>query len=740
MFTFKCKEKIPHATRRYGEYYYGSLAGNMEHLETKTMYHVDMRAEFNDKYRRYQYVPMSEPDPLPLSDAEQLFTLVDSVIEDKIRTEYIIKNHPNIVSEIINDDDFHIDGLDDNTNYSLCNVVRKMGIIHNAASKLRKYGVKFSMVSKMVKQKPGCTDIVNRFLLNPYILMIYGGVKFDDTDKIALRVDHKFIHSVERLNAFLFKFLSTNANANGDTRIPVNRAYAAVKGNIPEVLDIFEKSVYNEHDGQKETIFHVEDNYIGLLGTYLKEKIIFNALVKRSNSNIVYPVSETDEKTGFEEAAEILGFELTDEQKTIVHQVLKNNVSVLCGAAGTGKTSTLTAVITSLSKYDIACAALSAKAAQRIKESTGHDASTIHRMLGWNHLGPYYNKENPLPYDVVILDECSMIDVSIFFYVLIALKPGCRLILCGDNHQLPPVGVGNIFNDILNKTDDGKPVFNVIKLLKVLRQAQDSGILMDATTIRRGYNPVKDPNQPKIVSGNKKDMFYMFRDNKETLQDIAVRTYIKSAQTDGLDDVVIITPRKQNCVNCTRELNRIIQSRINPVHDGEPFLKSMDRMFHKGDKVIQRANNSDKNVFNGEIGYVEEVVEHGKKSNTMLVKFASDVDDDKVIEYNVEEAAFVDFAYALTTHLSQGSGYKTVIAIIDTSHTFMLDRCMLYTMITRAKKRCLLLSEKESFLRCIRTNKTTSRQTWFGSFLLGGDEKCEIPKNESEENLQMLNC
>ena len=279
--------------------------------------------------------------------------------------------------------------------------------------------------------------------------------------------------------------------------------------------------------------------------------------------------------------------------------------------------------------------------------------------------------------------------------------------MSGDCQQLPPIGFGNIFSDILEL----KGQFNIYELTKVHRQAEKSGILTDANLIREGINPIQQP-EFKIVSGELQDMYYMFRDNKQALNDIAIKMYLKSIEEDGLDDVIIITPRKKDCINSTIEINRIIQDKL--ISDNKPFLKKGNLKFKLGAKVIQRVNDYEKNIFNGEIGYIVDIFKAkptDEYDNMFTVQYPS-----KTITYSKNELDQIDLAYALTIHLAQGSGYKTTIVIIDNSHYILLDSCLLYTAITRAKQRCLLLAEPSAFKKCIINNKSIERQTWLKEF------------------------
>lgn len=246
-----------------------------------------------------------------------------------------------------------------------------------------------------------------------------------------------------------------------------------------------------------------------------------------------------------------------------------------------------------------------------------------------------------------------------------------------------------------------------------MRQAEKSGILVDANKIRENINPITETLQPRIIHGELHDMYYMFRTNRQSLFDIAIKTFLQSVKTDGIDNVVIAVPRKQGCLNSSREINKVIQEKLL----GEE-LKSIDGFevtFKLGAKVMQTINDYNKNVFNGEIGYITDIGEreneNKKKEEYCVVTYRDTFGKDKQIEYIKKELSALDLAYAMTVHKLQGAGRKTVIGIIDNTHYQLLDNCMLYTLITRAKKRCLLLAEPQAFLQCIRTSHNR-RNTW----------------------------
>lgn len=296
-------------------------------------------------------------------------------------------------------------------------------------------------------------------------------------------------------------------------------------------------------------------------------------------------------------------------------------------------------------------------AAQRITEATGFEASTIHRLLCYNRDGFEYNTQNRLPCDVLFVDECSMINSYLFEALVSAVKTGKKIIMCGDNRQLPPIGYGNIFGDLLDKNNK----FSIFKLTKVLRQAEKSGILMDANKIRDGIFPIKQP-ELKIINGQLQDMTYMFRDTRDTLTSIAIKTYMKVAENDGVDNVVIITPRREKCENSANEINKKIVDLI--ADKTQKCMKYGDKVFYVGSKVMQTDNNYDKNVFNGEIGYITDIFtsEENNKNISFEVEFKMNGKTKKV-QYEKSELEQLDLAYAMTVHKVQGQSIQLMLAI-----------------------------------------------------------------------------
>lgn len=680
----------------------------MQQLYLGSEYEVTATLDYNAKYKSYQYKPKIITSVAPKSDEQQRMFL-SSILTEK-QTDTLLEKYPNIVEEMINGtDNVNLDelkGIGEYTYKSIKEKVLDNYVISDILILLQPLGVKYPTIKRLLMGEPNPALLKEKLLNNPYIMLDIRGFGFKTVDGLALKLNPEIKVSAKRTYAFIKYYFKETGNNQGHTWVTTDTLENAVRDNIPECLEIFNTIVQNEKE--RSIILHFDGEKVGLKEYYQLEQDIFDIL-KTIQEFPKLEINEEHIKDGIEQAENEQGFTLTDEQREIVLKSLNDNVCIIVGFAGTGKTTISRALLNIYKQadYSISCCALSAKAAQRITEATGMPSSTIHRLLGYTPQGFANNHLNPLSADVILIDEGSMINSYVFHALLNAVKEGAKVIICGDNRQLPPIGYGNVFGDLLTKTDN----FSISRLTKVLRQAEKSGILMDANKIRSGQYPIGQP-ELKIVNGELQDMTYMFRESREGLQNIAVKTYLKAIEQDGMDEVVIITPRKEHCENSSLEINKRIVDILFDKH--ERCMKLGQREYYVGAKVMQMDNNYEKNVFNGEIGYItdiRDVQEEKEKTVRFTVEFKLN-DQVKTVVYNRSELDQLDLAYAMTVHKSQGSGYKTVIVITDMTHYTLLDTCLLYTAITRAKKRCLLLSEPSAFKMCMNNNKSKSRQTW----------------------------
>lgn len=685
-----------------------TITGKMQKLYLGSEYSVTAKLEYNKKYDSWQYTPISITANTPKDYAAQLLFL-KAMINESV-AENLLKAYPNVVEDVIKGELETIDydlvkGVREYTWNKIKDKIIDNYIVSDIIIMLQPLGVTYTMIRKLLKDTS--PELLKKELEeNPYTLVRIKGLGFKRMDDLALKLKPELRSSMYRLVAFVTYYLKDVGQQHGHTWVTMDNLKYNISTYVPECDCYFDTML------SSNTFLYQEDEKIGLKSYRQVESNIFDILKEKTLfNNPKFNFTNAEIETALNQAEREQGFEYSDEQRRSIYSALRTNITIISGKAGTGKTSISRAIFNAYKNrsMSISAMALSAKAAQRITEATGLPATTIHRGLGATGLTKFkYDHDCPLPTDVVFVDEASMINARLFYDLLCAIGENTRLILSGDHMQLPPLGYGCIFADILNRSD----VFTSIQLTQVMRQAAKSGILSDANLIRDGINPIESP-ELKIIHGELKDMYYMFRNSRETMQNVAIKTFLKSIETDGIDEVIIATPRKQDCINSALEINKLIQ---NELVGSNKFIDKTYVKFHLGAKVRQTVNNYDKDIFNGEIGYITDI--YTKKEGSSWDEYC-DVSfkdlrtgADKLITYKKNELEQLDLSYAMTVHALQGSGYKTVIGLVDNTHYSLLDTCLLYTLITRAKQRCLLLAEPDAFLKCLRTNHSTTRQTW----------------------------
>lgn len=684
-----------------------TIAGKMQELVIGGEYMIKATYKY-DKTYGHQYNPIAIYALIPQTRESQLMFL-QSIISPSI-AENVINAYPNVVNDVANGT---LKGID----YDLVKGVReftwnkiKEKIINNylisdIITMLKPVGVTYTMIKKLLSDEPNPALLKKQLEENPYVLCKINGLGFKRIDDLSLKLKPELIDSIERLIAFIKYYFTELGENSGHTWCSMKILKAAISNNTPECFDKVDWLLENNE------FLHIENDKVGLKYYYDIEMKIYSLLLEKSKKETNINISDQQIEKAIKHAEDEQGFEYVTEQLNAIRNSLHRTVSLITGKAGVGKTSIMRAIVKAYTEnhFTITASALSAMAAQRITEATTFPAMTIHRTLGCIGVNNFtFNKDNHMITSVAFLDEGSMVNASLFLHWLEAIDDNTRIIISGDHKQLPPIGFGNIFSDLIEMFDESV----VSKLVKPMRQAEKSGILVDANLIRENINPITEKLQSRIIHGELQDMYYMFRTNRQSLFDIAVKTYLKSIESDGIDNVVITVPRRKDCLNSANELNKVIQEKL--LGNEKQSISGFDMTFKLGAKVMQIVNDYDKNVFNGEVGYITEIgyhCENKKKEEYCIVTYTDIFGKEKMVEYTKKELSALDLAYAMTVHKLQGAGRKIVIGIIDNTHYQLLDNCMLYTLLTRAKKRCLLLAEPQAFLQCIRTSHN-KRNTW----------------------------
>ncbi|MDE6855904.1 MAG: AAA family ATPase, partial [Muribaculaceae bacterium] len=370
-----------------------------------------------------------------------------------------------------------------------------------------------------------------------------------------------------------------------------------------------------------------------------------------------------------------------------------SKLMVLTGGPGTGKTTTTPGIIEAFKARgkQILLAAPTGRAAKRMTEATGMEAKTIHRLLEYNPMDGYKrNDENTLEGDVLIVDECSMIDIMLFYNLMKAIPANMRLILVGDIDQLPSVGAGNVLRDIIDSRQ-----IPVVRLTRIFRQAQSSRIVMNAHAINAGHFP-------NISNGRQTDFFFIKAEDADSIPGLIVslvRDRLSRAYGYNPKEIQVLTPMQRGNTGAGN-MNIELQNALNPNGDA---LTRGGYTFRRGDKVMQIRNNYDKNVFNGDIGFITAV---DTNERTLSVVY-----DGRVVEYDVTELDEITLAYAITIHKSQGSEFPIVVMPVTMKHYVMLQRNLIYTGITRAKKICVLVGTTKALAYAIHNQTVSKRNT-----------------------------
>lgn len=670
--------------------YYGKIVGNMQKLSMNCKYIFEGNLIYNNKFKTYQYNPIniSAKKPNSIEDQEKFLL---SIITEK-QTKILLKAYPNIVNDILQNKQINLNltkGIKEATFTKIKDKIIENFAISDLLILLNPLNIKINMIKKLFSYNKNIELLKKQIIENPYIFTKIKGLGFKKVDDFALKINPQLKISKFRTRAYILYILKKIASNNGHTWIKRIDLSSYVFKEIPECKEIYKQYIQEE---QEHSIYlYVTDKIVGLKQYYETEKNILST-IQRLNNKII-DVSEDKIKKGIKSAEEQQKFTYSEEQINAIKSIKNNNVIIITANAGSGKTSILKAFLEIYKNEDVVMCALAAKAAQRMKEVTDfNNCMTIHRLLGIEGDEFFHNKENPLLYKVIIVDECSMINIELFYSLIQAIPNGVKLILSFDDAQLPPIGAGNPAKDLL------KSNVKINRLTKTYRQAEESGILNDANKIRKNVNPLDTP-KAFISHGILNDMHYRFRDDMKSLNHLIIQGFMESLKKCSLDDIVIIVPRKKDCINSIREINKIIEAKL--IHkDILGIKRNIDGTeFKIGAKVIQKVNDNEHDIINGEVGYITNIFYENKQQ-----MFIVDFGENKKITLKKNALNDMELAYAQTCHSCQGSQYKRVIGILDMSHFLLLTNELLYTLITRAKEHCWLLAQPQAFVTCLRTH------------------------------------
>lgn len=578
--------------------------------------------------------------------------------------------------------------------------------IRKAMMFLQRYGIQMNLANKIFKRYGN--DIYNILEQNPYRLADdIEGVGFRTADEIASRAGIK-IDSEFRIKSGIFYVLN-QATMQGHTYLPYDKLVRQVNELL--LIDVQDYDKYlMDLTMDKKIVVKVKDN---VKCVYARMYYNMEANVAAMLNNLDVQIEE-DQKFIDDRIARIEdkeGITLDDIQKEAVAKAVRNGLVIVTGGPGTGKTTTINTIIKyfELEGLEIRLAAPTGRAAKRMTEACGYEAQTIHRMLEISGgvpdgdrksaagLSMFFerNEDNPLEADVIIVDEMSMVDISIMNSLLKAVSIGTKLILVGDVDQLPSVGPGNVLKDIIESG-----CFPVVKLERIFRQAAQSEIIINAHKINRG--------EEVVLNKYSKDFLFVHRNGADNIIN-AMKTLIKDKLPDyvGADvyDLQILTPSRKSNVGVER-LNKIMQDFLNPADAIKQERQVGDVTFREGDKVMQIKNDyqlewEKKNrygiaveqgsgVFNGDTGIIDDINNYNQ---SVTVKF----EDGRYVDYEFTQLDELELAYAITVHKAQGSEYPAVIIPMYQGPRMLMNRNILYTAVTRARKCVCMIGDERIF-------------------------------------------
>ena len=557
--------------------------------------------------------------------------------------------------------------------------------IKNVMLFLQGFGVSTAYAAKIYRQYG--KESIDKVKENPYRLADdIWGIGFKTADGIARKMGYE-MNDERRLRSGLIYTLNQLADEG--------HCYAEEEQLIATARQLLEADEECIHTAMTHAI-KTEDLMLDGTGIYLPPFYYAECGTANRLSALVHTKEVGSIFTARFDLAKLqreTGIEYDEVQVEAIRQAIASKVMVLTGGPGTGKTTTTKAIIAALKSAGmrILLAAPTGRAAKRMSEATGMEAKTIHRLLEYNPQDGYKrNDENPLEGDALIVDECSMIDIILMNNLTKALPTTMRLVLMGDIDQLPSVGAGNVLRDII---DSG--VIPVVRLTRIFRQAQSSRIVMSAHAINRGCFP-------DISNGQHTDFFFMKQEEPEKVAETIVslvRDRLPKAYRQPAANIQVLTPMQRGVVGAAN-LNMALQQALN--HNTAALVRG-GYTYKEGDRVMQLRNNYDKDVYNGDLGYVRSV---DMEERTLTVDF-----DGQLVEYEVSELDELTLAYATTIHKSQGSEYPIVVMPVLMTHYVMLQRNLIYTGITRAKKICVLVGQTKALAYAIHNMKVLKRNT-----------------------------
>lgn len=734
-YSFYLKEDNPQITldKKWGNFV---VTGNCPQLIEGKEYEFTIIPTKHKKYGDgYSFVDVKERKLTTVEDQQEYLR---QVISNK-DAQTLIEAYPDVlIIDFIKENKIDVQRLNGIKEAKLKKIKNKLTMYENlqiALVELKDLGISMHALQKLVRHFGTQDMLIEKIKDNIYVLTEVEMFGFKTVDDYAMkRGDNP--ESPFRIKA-CFEHIVTKEGNDGHSWVSIENLISEAE-NLLKIDTIHIVNIINQLK-EKPGKFYIQDDKFTLRKYFNYENSIKFHLDRLSKSYRKKPRT-----IDFEKIEKDLGIEYTDEQKEAIKMAHENGVMVINGKGGTGKTTVLRGIIESFfeDEHYITCA-LSGKAAN-VLNSKGLRSSTIHRMLGVSNTGQFmYNEEEKLPYDVVIIDESSMVNSYLFSCILKAIPDGGKVILVGDNAQLPPIGLASVFDDLLQTQH-----FPSKELTVVHRQAQKSGILTCANLIRDGKKINGRYDFSTQTYGELKDMvMYPVKNREDIFKNIltVAKHYYEKYGDSWLNDFQIITAVKQKGENSVKNLNKELQKIFNDISKDK--LERNGYQYMEGDKVIHSGNNYNailfpdldsyleyrtydieelleedevgvrgESVFNGTIG---KIVYLDKEKKEVLIQFE---DIDGLIVYDQQDLSMIELGYAITIHRSQGIGIKNVLVTFDYVAYKMLSKQLVYTAFTRASEKLVVICENGALHKAIETDQGSTRRTFLKKMLVSGED------------------
>lgn len=613
----------------------------------------------------------------------------------------IIEEEPERLAEI--------KGISNRKAMEIASQVNEKRDLRQAMIFLQQYGITMNLAVK-VYQAYG-QDVYGIIRENPYRLADdIDGVGFRTADEIAARVGIRMDSDFRVRSGILYTLLQ--ASGEGHTYLPETELTTRASKLLNVTAEQVEKQYMDLAIERKIILKQMEDQTQIYAASFYYMEANTATMLKRLN--VSYDVSDAEIEQQIRGIEKKSGMTLDEHQVTAVKEAVRNGLLVITGGPGTGKTTTINTIIRyfELEGLEIFLAAPTGRAAKRMSETTGFEARTVHRMLelngGAEGSGGFERDEsNPLEADVIIVDEMSMVDISLMYSLLKAISVGTRLILVGDVNQLPSVGPGSVLRDIIQSH-----ACNVVMLTKIFRQASTSDIIVNAHKINHG--------EEVILDNKSMDFFFLKRYDADVIINVVLQL-IKQKLPKFVDatpyDIQVLTPMRKGLLGVER-LNGILQRYMNPPANDKVEKEYGSTVFREGDKVMQTKNNYqlaweirtkfgltvDKGlgIFNGDMGIIRQINDFAEQ---MIIEF----DEGRMVEYPYKLLDELELAYAITIHKSQGSEYPAVVIPLLGGPMMLMNRNLLYTAVTRARKCVTLVGNEVTFQQMIQNTSQQKR-------------------------------